>query len=108
MSKTKTIDRGDGAIILPKQTHVYQLDKSNGKITKAELIETGKNRYKLIEFDGCIYLPAQSMEIAEATFATIFKAAKEGNVKLSWREFIAKWLTVLTIKWNRLCKRLHI
>ena len=99
--KTKRIHRNSGDVSLDKTTHIYQMDTSNGKVTKAELVKTGHNEYKLIEFDGCLYLPAQSMEIAQATFSTIFKAAKEGNVKLSWREKLAKWLTVLTINFRR-------
>lgn len=96
--KTKTIEIAGGSIKMDKTTHVYQLNKSTGKVTRAETIETGHHVHKVIEFDGCMYLPAQSLEIAEATFTTILNAAKSGKIKLSWREKIAKWLTVLTIK----------
>ncbi len=99
--KTKLVERGNGVTKLDKQTNIYQLDTSNGKVTKANMVRTGKGQYKLIEFDGCLYLPAQSMEIAQATFAVVFDAAKNGKVKLSWREKAAKILTVLTIKFRR-------
>lgn len=102
MSKDKIIERTGGSVTLDKQTHIYQLDTSNGKITRAEMVETGHRQYKLIEFDGCMYLPAASMEIAQATFAVVFKAAKNGKIKLSLKEWTAKWWTVLSIKWNRL------
>ena len=105
MSKTKTIDKIGGPVTMDKTMHIYQLDKSNGKITKANLVETGKGIYKLIEFDGCMYMPARSLEIAKANFNMIFISAKTGMIKLSRKEWIAKWLTVLTIKWNRLCRR---
>lgn len=98
MSKEKIIERTGGTVTLDKQTHIYQLDTSNGKITKANLVETGKGQFKLIEFDGCMYLPASSMEIAQATFAVVFKAAKSGKIKLSWREKLAKWWTVINFK----------
>ncbi len=100
--KTKTIQIAGGSLQMDKTTHVYQLNKSTGNVTRAETIETGHRIEKVIEFDGCMYLPAQSLEIAQATFATIFKAAKDGKIKLSWREKVAKWLTVIQIKWNRL------
>jgi len=103
MSKTKTIERIGGNVIMDKTMHVYQLDKANGVITKANLVETGKGIYKLIEFDGCMYMPAQSMEIAKANFNMLFISAKTGMIKLSWREKVAKWITVFNIKFKRIC-----
>jgi len=104
--KTRTIYKSDGKVELDKHTKIYGLDKSSGRIEKADLMPLDKsNTFRLIEKKDFIYLPASSMEIAEATFKTIFTAAKNGNIKLSFKEWVAKWWTVLTIKWNRLCRK---
>ena len=100
--KTKQIHRKHDVITIDKTKHIYQLNMETGKVTRAETIEIGKKNYQLIEFDRHIYLPADSLELAQQAFDVVFRHAKHGNIKLSFKEWVAKWLTVFTIKYKRL------
>lgn len=107
--KVKIVYKSDGSVKLDKHTHIYQLNTITGKTTKAELMPLDKTdgilTYRLVEAKNYLYLPANSLELAQTKFDIILRHSKEGTIELSWREWVAKWLTVLQIKWNRLWQK---
>lgn len=100
--KVKIIYKSNGSVTLDKTTHIYQLNIENGMVSKSDLMELdkveGQKAYRLIEKPQHLYIPAASLEYAMREFDVIFKNAKSGKIKLSWRERIAKWLIVI-IQW---------
>ena len=106
--KAKIIYKSTGAMKMDKTTHVYGLDMMTGRVTKADLMPLDKTdgcfTYRLIEKSNHLYLPASSLEYAQREFDVMLSNAKNGNVKLSFKEWLNKWWTVLVIKLKRLWK----
>ncbi len=104
--KVKIVYKSDGSVKMDKHTHIYGLNTITGKVTRSDLMPLDKTdgilTYRLIEQKNYMYMPAASLELAQSKFDIVFRHAKFGTLKLSKREWLAKWLTVLTIKWRSL------
>jgi len=106
MSKTKKVIFSGGRIaVLDKQVHVYQCNKTTGKVQRAPFTEKKVKRELEIhikELPDFFYLPASSEEQAEAAFDFVFTGVKAKMIKFTFKQRWFVFSESIKIKFKRL------